>query len=123
MDRDGVARWLRAYVEAWETYDRDLIADLFSENASYRYHPYDDPLRGRDAIVGSWLDDQDAAGTYEAQYEPVAVEGDIAVAVGSSTYRGPDGSVEKIYDNCFVMRFDEAGRCSEFTEWFVQRPV
>ena len=38
----------------------------------------------------------------------MAVDGDVAVATGSSTYlSGPGGPVEKVYDNCFVMRFDE----------------
>ena len=27
------------------------------------------------------------------------------------------------FDNCFVMRFDETGRCRDFTEWFMQRPT
>ena len=35
---------------------------------------------------------------------------------------GPDGPIDEIYDNCFVMRFDADGRCREFTEWFVKRP-
>jgi hypothetical protein len=45
------------------------------------------------------------------------------VATGSSTYlSGPGGPVAKVFDNCFVMRFDSAGRCREFTEWYVERP-
>jgi hypothetical protein len=28
----------------------------------------------------------------------------------------------RIYDNCFVMRFDSEGRCREFTEYYVRRP-
>ena len=49
--------WLDAYVEAWRTYDRDAVVGLFSAGASYAYHPYDDePLRGRDAILASWLE-------------------------------------------------------------------
>lgn len=122
MNRDQVSEWLENYVAAWENYDPATIADLFSQDASYRYHPYDDPLRGRDAIVRSWLEEPDAPGTYEGRYEPVAVDGDTAVAVGTSTYRRPDGSVEKVYDNCFVMRFDDEGRCLEFTEWYMRRP-
>src|SRR6266699_3535581 len=35
---------------------------------------------------------------------------------------GPGGPVDEVYDNCFVMRFDSAGRCCEFTEWYVRRP-
>jgi hypothetical protein len=66
---------------------------------------------------------RDEKGTYDAEYRAVAVDGDVAVATGRSTYlSGPGGPVETIYDNCFVMRFDAAGRCREFTEWYVQRP-
>jgi len=131
MDRADVARWLDDYVEAWKTYDRDRIAALFAEDVEYRYHPYDEPIRGRDAVVESWLGEgdheeastRDAEGTYEASYAPAAVAGDTAVAVGSSTYfERPGGPVEKVYDNCYVMRFDAEGRCREFTEWFMKRP-
>ena len=52
----------------------------------------------------------------------MAVEGEVAVATGISTYfEKPGGPVARIYDNCFVMRFDSEGRCREFTEWFMQR--
>lgn len=122
MDREQLGEWLERYVEAWKAYERGLIGDLFSEDAEYRYHSYDDPVRGREAIVESWFEDRDEPGRYDARYEPVAVDGDAAVAVGSSTYLRPDGSIETIYDNCFVMRFDDGGRCREFTEWFFKRP-
>ena len=122
MDRDALKSWLDAYVAAWKSYERDAIAELFSERAEYRYHPDDEPIRGRRAIVESWLADRDEAGTYDGHYEPFAVEGDAAVATGTSTYYEPDGSVQCIYDNCYVMRFDPDGRCREFTEWFRKRP-
>jgi hypothetical protein len=121
-DREAVARWLDAYVAAWESYDRDEIGALFAEDARQRYHPYDEPIRGREAIVDSWLDEPDEPGTYEAAYEPVAIDGDVAVATGTSTYLNEDGSVRTIYDNCFLLRFDDDGRCADFTEWFMERP-
>ena len=46
------------------------------------------------------------------------------MATGHSVYRTtPGGPVERVFDNCFVMRFDENGRCRDFTEWFMQRPT
>jgi hypothetical protein len=42
--------------------------------------------------------------------------------VGHSTYLKKDGSSEKVYDNCYVMRFDGDGRCREFTEFYMLRP-
>ena len=132
MERADVSRWLDDYVDAWRTYDPERIAALFAEDVVYRYHPYDEPIRGRDAVVESWLGEgnhedassRDAEGTYDASYAPAAVDGDVVVATGSSTYfENPGGPVEKVYDNCFVMRFDDEGRCREFTEWFIQRPA
>jgi ketosteroid isomerase-like protein len=122
VDKERATAWLDRYVEAWNTYDRDLIADLFAPNVEYRYHPYDDPIQGRAAVVDSWLADADEPNTYEAHYEPVAVDGDVVVATGTSSYLDTEGRVERIYHNCFVIRFDTAGRCSDFVEWFVERP-
>jgi hypothetical protein len=31
-----VDRWLRTFVEAWTTYDRDLIGALFADDVKYR---------------------------------------------------------------------------------------
>jgi hypothetical protein len=132
MERSDVDRWLADYVEAWQTYDSDRIGALFTDDAEYRYHPYDEPVRGRDAIVAAWLgedenvdaSDRDEPGTYEASYRAIAVDGETAVASGTSTYRdGPNGAVTDVYDNCFVIRFDADGRCREFTEWFMKRPA
>jgi ketosteroid isomerase-like protein len=131
MTQDEVAQWLDRYVEAWLSYDREQIEALFSEDVTYRYHPYDEPITGRQAVVESWLgegdhedaSERDAEGTYEASYRPVAVDGEVAVAVGTSSYyESPGGKVLRIYDNCFLIRFDDGGRCLEFTEWFMQRP-
>ena len=132
VEKAEVDRWLRAYVEAWKSYDGEQIGDLFSEDVQYRYHPYDEPVLGRAELVRSWLGeasdgdavaDRDKPGTYDAAYRAVAVDGDVAVATGSSTYLSdPGGPVKEVFDNCFVMRFDSAGRCREFTEWYVRRP-
>ena len=130
MDRATAQAWLDRYVSAWLSYDANDIAELFTEDVAYRYHPNDDPIVGRAAVVASWLGEsesdvasaRDAPGTYSARYTPVAVDGDVVVSTGISSYREqPDGPVVRVYDNCFVMRFDAQGRCSEFTEYYVQR--
>jgi hypothetical protein len=123
MDRAGAQDWLDRYVAAWKSYDRDDIAALFAEDVAYRYHPYDEPLVGRDAVVHSWLGERDAPGTYDGHYTPYAVEGDTLVATGTSVYQDhPDGPVTRTFDNCFLIRFDGEGRCAEFTELYVERP-
>ena len=123
MERERVSRWLEAYVAAWRSYDRADVGELFSDDAVYRWHPWDEPVRGREAIVAAWLEDRDEPGTYDARYEPVAVDGDLAVAVGHSAYTNADGSIDRIYDNCYLIRFDADGRYREFTEWYMRRPA
>jgi hypothetical protein len=131
VDHADAQSWLDRYVAAWLSYDPNDIAALFTEDVVYRYHPYDDPLVGRETVVASWLGEsdsedastRDAPGTYAARYEPVAVDGDVVVATGTSSYREtPDGPVVRVYDNCYIMRFDAEGRCREFTEYYIKRP-
>jgi ketosteroid isomerase-like protein len=131
MDRQSASEWLDRYVAAWKSYDREQIGDLFSEDVEYRYHPYNEPVVGRKAVVESWLgegdhegaSERDEPGTYEASYEPVAIDGHTVVATGTSSYReSPGGEINKVYFNCMVMRFDDEGRCAEYTEWFNRQP-
>ena len=52
------------------------------------------------------------------------MDGDRAVAIGSSRYLdGPGGAVRDAWDNCYLLRFDPDGRCTEFTEYWVKRPA
>ena len=121
IDRQSVTKWLQKYIHAWKTYDREEITSLFSENADYRYNPYDKPLHGQQAIVESWLESPDAPDSFSADYKPVAVEGDTAVSNGRTLYYEADGkTVKQQFDNIFVMQFDQNGRCADFCEWFMQ---
>lgn len=126
MDRESVKAWLDKYIEAWRTYDPAQIGDLFSEDALYFYSPFDehDPVRGRAAIVADWRKEPNAVwflgSTLCARR---AVEGNVGVAQGRTRYFAPDGSIEREFDNIFVLHFDGAGRCARFTEWYMQPRV
>jgi SnoaL-like domain len=131
MDHARAQDWLDRYVAAWKSYDGTDIAGLFTDDVRYRYYSYADWVVGRDAVVASWLGEstdaqssaRDEPGTYDATYTPVAVDGDVVVATGTSTYTAtPGGQVTKVFDNCFVIRFDAQGRCREFTEYYTKRP-
>lgn len=130
MTHDDVRAWLDRYIAAWAADDAVSIGDLFSADARYRYHPSDDGFVGRDAIVRAWLEPsgdastRDEPGTWEAQYEPYVVGGDRAVAVGWSRYYTDAGksTVTDMWDNAYLLEFDEDGRCRSFTEYFVERP-
>ena len=116
MDHAAFQTWLDRYIAAWRSGDPDEIGSLFSADAQYYYGPYRDPVVGRDAIVADWRSEPDAAGSWEAEYRPLAIDGDVAVATGESRYPAEG----KTYSDIFVCRFDAAGRCTEFREWFMK---
>ena len=105
--------------------DHELVSVDLSDGSTvtYSYDPYSVPIRGRAAIVYSWLEQPDSPGTYDGHYEPLLIEGDYAVANGRSRYFEQDGSTLKAeWDNLFVLRFDSEGRCMEYREWYMPRP-
>jgi hypothetical protein len=122
MTHDDVERWLDRYIEAWRTYDPAMIGGLFAEDATYAYQPYRDPVVGRDAIVADWLGSPDDPTSWTARYEPYAVDGDRAVAVGTSRYLEEDGSQRTVFYNVWLLRFDGDGRCAEFIEYWREPP-
>ncbi len=115
---ETVQRWLDAYLDAWHRYDADAIRALFAPHASYAYHPWDEPLRGPDAIAASWLEDRDAPGAWAAAYSPALIEGNAAIAKGETRYT--DG---RHFANLFELEFDDEGRCTRFVEWYLKHPA
>ena len=43
MERAAVATWLKAYMQAWQTYSPEAIGDLFTDDATYSFHPSTSP--------------------------------------------------------------------------------
>jgi hypothetical protein len=128
MTHDDVQAWLDRYLQAWLTYDPTLIAGLFAAEAEYRYHPWDEPEKGREAILRDWLEpggaasSRDLPGTYAGHYEPWVVDGHRAVAVGTSTYwtDATQAEVARVYHNLWLLEFDADGFCTSFVEWYMQ---
>ncbi|HJQ75777.1 MAG TPA: nuclear transport factor 2 family protein [Acidimicrobiia bacterium] len=121
MTHDQVQRWLDAYVAAWRSGEAEEISGLFAEHAVYSYRPWEseeETVRGRDAIVASWLESPDDPSTWDAEYHPYVVEGNRAVAVGWSRYAPIDDKPERLFHNAYLLEFDEEGRCSSFHEFY-----
>jgi hypothetical protein len=124
MDRPKLQAWLDRYVAAWRSSERSAIEALFAHDARYWYGPFGEPVEGRTAIADSWLEEPDEPGSWEAVYTVLAIDGDVHVASGESRYRSADDPdvFDRVHSNVFVCRFDGDGRCTEFREWFMERP-
>lgn len=121
LTRDQFAGWLSRYIEAWRSRDPGAIGQLFSADCSYSYNGGHSAVPGREAIVKAWLDEEEA-GSWEAAYEPLAIEGEVHVSIGWTRYADEAGALRDDYSNIFMCRFDEAGQCAEFSEWWMRAP-
>ena len=116
MDRSQVERWIEGYIEAWGTNEPKDIASLFTEDARYYTAPDRDPWTGRDAIVAGWIDRKDEPGGWTFRYDPMAECDGLSFIRGWTEYVDPPTR----YSNLWVIRLESDGRCSEFTEWWME---
>ena len=118
MEASDVKAWVDGYRKAWESNDPEDIGRLFTDDALYYTEPFHDPWRGRDAIVQGWIKQKDEPGDTEFSYEVLATAGDLAFVKGETAYSTPP---PRRYSNLWVLRLDEQGRASEFTEWWMKQ--
>ena len=92
-----------------------MVADLFSDDATYTVSPWAEPVRGLAAISELWEAERDGPDEpFTMRSEVVTVEGDTAVVRAEVEYdvEGPGR-----WRDLWVLRFDEDGRCRAFEEW------
>lgn len=106
--------WLDGYIRAWRTKDEGDVRALFTDDAEYWFRPDDpEPLRGIDAIVEMWRDEEEPAEPVHAL--DVLVEDDgIGIVRGEVDYPG-----HQRYMNMWEIHFAEDGRARRFVEWFM----
>jgi hypothetical protein len=121
LDQSDLERWLAAYGAAWEKRDPDAAARLFTAEATYQETPYDEPMRGRDAIHKYWsgvtADQADITFTFDV----LGMAGMRGFAQWSSRFRSISGDVPVELNGIFVLEFEDAGQVSALREWWHAR--
>jgi SnoaL-like domain len=115
VTRLELTHWIEAYERAWRTPGTDPLAGLFAPGATYSAAPFDEPLRGLDAIAGFWEAEREGPDeSFVLASAIVAVEGDVGVARIDVGYGDPVG---QIYRDLWIVTLDAGGRCTAFEEW------
>jgi ketosteroid isomerase-like protein len=117
---DAIERWMQAYLKAWASDASDDIRALFTEDARYYPHPFEDPWTPLDGIVEQWIHHGDSTFEWSFEYEVLADADGLAFVRGVTTYP-EDDEPEKVYSNLWVVRLEEDGRASEFREWWMKK--
>ena len=128
ITHETVQAWLDAYERAWETYDpqRDRRA-LQRATPNTAGTPPTSPWSAATTIVGPG---SRRSGNASGRDEPARTSastarspstGSRAVAIGDEHVldRRVALEVERIYYNNWLLEFDDDGRCSSFTEYWM----
>jgi uncharacterized protein (TIGR02246 family) len=122
-DRAMVRRWLAAYESAWRASGTQGLAEIFTDDASYRQSPYQEPVLGLDAIRRMWEAERDGPDEiFTLATDLVAVDGPTAVVRAEVRYGAP---LHQEYRDLWIMHLDDDGRCRWFEEWpfWPERPA
>ncbi len=119
--REEFSVWLERYGEAWKRTDAHAAGQLFTENAVYYEVPFEEPVRGRPAIVEYW-DGVRGHRDVELTYEVLAVTDDLGIARLQDAFTRVASGRRAQYDGIFVVHFDADLKCREFREWWVEIP-
>jgi SnoaL-like domain len=114
IGRSDVTAWIERYEAAWRAPGVGALAELFTEDVSYRPSPWAKPLNGLDQLGEFWEaersgPDEDFAMTSHL----VAVETPVAVVGVAVRYAEPDVR----WRDLWVLTFADDGRCAAFEEW------
>ncbi len=113
-----VTNWVESYKKAWASNAPKDIAALFARDAVYYTSPWADPISGRNAILEFWESHADEPGEYTFRYEVLGTGPDCGIVRGWTTYMNENRS----YSNIWLIRLNDAGQCTEFTEWHTAKP-
>jgi hypothetical protein len=86
--------------------------------ALYYTAPHRKPWKEREGIVKGWLGIKDEPGTWTFEYDVLAVENEAGIVRGLTQYKEEP---PKVYSNIWLIRINEMGECTEFTEWWMEK--
>ena len=125
MTEHDVHDWLDAYGRAWVDGDPNAVAALFTETASYRETPFDDPIRGEHAIREYWQQGA-AEGQEDVEFasQVWAVAGDTAIAGWQARFTRKATGARVELDGTFRLVFSSEQsplQCTALEEWWHSR--
>jgi ketosteroid isomerase-like protein len=115
MRHEDVRRWVAGYEKAWRSPGTARLAELFTEDVSYRPSPWEEPVEGMEDLAKFWNAERDGPGeAFTMSSELVALDGGTAVVRTQVDY---EKSSSGRWRDLWVLRFDADGRCRHFEEW------
>jgi hypothetical protein len=117
---DSISEWVDGYRLAWETGDAGAVVALFSSDARYRSHIFEEPHQGRAGIERYWQDVTASQSDVTVRMGEPFVDGS-RVAVEFWTNMHVDGDAVTL-PGCLLLQFDENWLCTDLREYWHFQP-
>lgn len=114
--QEDVRNWAEVYRVAWEQADSEAVADLFTDDATYRDNIYEDAHQGRQGVIDYW------SGVTSGQSNVNVVMGEPVVDDKRATVEFwttmDAGGAPITLAGCLLLDFDESGKCTALREYW-----
>ena len=112
----NIDAWVEGYRLAWEQADAESVAELFTENASYRSNIFEEPHVGREGIRAYWRQATEAQSDVSVRMgRPFGERSRVAVEFWTTM----DNEGEAVtLPGCLLLDFESDGRCSSLREYW-----
>ena len=117
---EALGNWLQAYGRSWEERDPEAAAALFTADALYAWGPYEEPMRGREAIRARWAEVTSSQSNVKFSAEPLGSVDSGGVAHWACSF-DVGGDLRIYLDGIFIVVLTDDGLCSDFREWWNER--
>lgn len=111
-----VDEWLAAYGRAWEERDPDAAAELFTEDAVYRDHPFGEPHDGQAGVRAYWTGVTSTQDAVSVRFGAPVVSADERRAAAEFWVTMLNGGSDVTLTGIMFLRFADDGRCQELRE-------
>lgn len=108
--------WIEEYRRAWEHADAEAVANLFTEDATYRSNIFEAPHRGRDGVAAYWESVTSSQSDVSVRMGRPFADGS-RVAVEFWTAMRVDGAATSLA-GCLLLDFDDSGLCRRLREYW-----
>lgn len=107
LTKQQVRKAIDIYIRAWETQDAELIATIFTPNATYHERVMGDPIPDREAIRQYWAEKVvKAQANIRCVLHSLYLDGDTAIAEWEATFDDVAQGVRKRMREIAVLEFE-----------------
>ena len=124
MTEEEFSAWLDAYGRAWERQDPAAAAAIFAENGTYAWGPFNEPIRGREAIRTAWENaTRGQQDDIRFGYEVLAITEGRGIARWWASMKARPAGTPVRMEGIFLVSLTREGLCEDFREWWNEDPV